>query len=320
MKLSTFLAAGASALAAAQPTAKNGTMRWFGVNESGAEFGETNLPGELGTDYTWADPDAIDALIAEGMNLFRIPIRIERLSPDTVDGEFAPKYLEDLIATVTHVTEQGAWAAIDPHNYGYDEVLKPKEFETFWANVAKHFVDDDHYHDIEQEVVVQLNQAAIDGVRSAGATSQYIFVEGNAWTGAWTWVDENDSMKSLTDPEDKIIFEMHQYFDKDGGSSQTCLSPTIGVERVTSATKWLRDNGKLGIIGEFSGYPDETCQAAVENMIKYLSENSDVWTGALWWAAGPWWGEETVYSFEPVTGSAHKMYKPILEPYYPAKE
>jgi hypothetical protein len=32
-----------------------------------------------------------------------------------------------------------------------------------------------------------LNQAAIDAIRAAGATSQYIFVEGNAWSGAWSW-------------------------------------------------------------------------------------------------------------------------------------
>jgi endoglucanase len=51
-----------------------------------------------GKEYTWPNLDAIDLLIADGMNLFRIPFRIERLSPDTVGGEFAPKYLEDLIA------------------------------------------------------------------------------------------------------------------------------------------------------------------------------------------------------------------------------
>lgn len=89
-------------------------------------------------------------------------------------------------------------------------------------------------------------------------------------------MDQNDDMKTLSDPEDKIIFEMHQYFNADGSGSQTCVSPTIGQERLVTATDWLRTNGKLGIIGEFSGYADETCQAAVENMVKYLTENSDV--------------------------------------------
>ncbi|KFY97774.1 hypothetical protein V500_01928 [Pseudogymnoascus sp. VKM F-4518 (FW-2643)] len=312
MKLSIVLVS--SALAVAKFARGQAGLQWFGANESGAEFGEGTLPVELGKEYYWPNPDAIDLLIGDGMNLFRIPFRIERLSPDTVDGKFAPKYLEDLIATVNHITEQGAWAAIDPHNYGryYDNILVPEEFQVFWANLAKHFVDNDY------EVVLQLNQAAIDGIRSAGATFQFIFVEGNAWTGAWTWVDQNDGMKTLSDPEDKIIFEMHQYFNADGSGSQTCVSPTIGQERLVTATDWLRTNGKLGIIGEFSGYADETCQAAVENMVKYLAENSDVWTGALWWAAGPWWGN-SIYSYEPPTGPAYTLYKPILEPYFPVK-
>jgi len=34
---------------------------WFaGVNESGAEFGKSNLPGTLGTDYTWPLTSSID--------------------------------------------------------------------------------------------------------------------------------------------------------------------------------------------------------------------------------------------------------------------
>jgi len=28
-------------------------FQWFGVNESGAEFGNTAIPGQLGKDYTW---------------------------------------------------------------------------------------------------------------------------------------------------------------------------------------------------------------------------------------------------------------------------
>ena len=28
-------------------------FQWFGVNESGAEFGSGSIPGELGKDYIW---------------------------------------------------------------------------------------------------------------------------------------------------------------------------------------------------------------------------------------------------------------------------
>lgn len=43
------------------------------------------------------------------------------------------------------------------------------------------------YHDMDQTLVFNLNQACINGIRAAGATSQLILVEGNSYTGAWTW-------------------------------------------------------------------------------------------------------------------------------------
>lgn len=50
------------------------------------------------------------------------------------------------------------------------------------------FDTNNEYHDMDNALVGQLNQAAINGIRAAGATTQYIFVEGNSWSGAWTWV------------------------------------------------------------------------------------------------------------------------------------
>jgi endoglucanase len=166
---------------------------------------------------------------------------------------------------------------------------------------------------MDQQLVVDLNQAAINAIRATGATSQYIFVEGNSWTGAWTWVDINTSMGQLTDPEDRIVYEMHQYLDEDGsGTHDTCVSTTIGAERVAAATQWLRENNKVGILGEFAGAPNEVCEAAVSGLLDYLTENSDVWQGALWWAAGPWWAQY-MFSIEPPSGPALDTYLPILQ-------
>lgn len=85
---------------------------------------------------------------------------------------------------------------------------------------------------------------------------------------------------------------MHQYLDSDGsGTSTTCVSSTIGSERLKAATEWLRANGKKGLLGEYAGAVNPTCQAAVKDMLSYMVKNKDVWQGAVWWAAGPWWGE-----------------------------
>lgn len=64
-------------------------------------------------------------------------------------------------------------------------------------------------------------------------------------------------------------------------------------------------------------------------MLKYMNDNSgecdkireaclgadfdaDVWQGALWWAAGPWWGDY-MYGLEPTNGVAYNAYMPILQ-------
>ena len=68
-------------------------FQFTGVNESGAEFGNKNLPGLLGKDYTWPAKSAIDVrgrypgqrrygcanhslqtMTSKGFNTFRIPI------------------------------------------------------------------------------------------------------------------------------------------------------------------------------------------------------------------------------------------------------
>ena len=44
---------------------------------------------------------------------------------------------------------------------------------------------------------------------------------------------------------------MHQYLDSDGsGTSDICVSPTIGAERLAAATAWLQANNMKGFLGE----------------------------------------------------------------------
>lgn len=70
---------------------------------------------------------------------------------------------------------------------------------------------------------------------------------------------------------------MHQYLDSDGsGTHDTCVSATIGSERLQAATQWLRSNGKKGMIGEFAGSTNSQCQAAVRDMLAFIDKNTDV--------------------------------------------
>lgn len=169
---------------------------------------------------------------------------------------------------------------------------------------------------MEETLVFDLNQAGINGIRAAGATSQYIFAEGNNWTGASSWNTTNDSLKSLSDPHDLLIFEMHQYLNSDGsGDSGDCISSTIGVELVEGATAWLQENGKVGVLGEFAGGPNTVCMEAITGLLNHLETNSNVWLGAVWWSAGPAWPAGTYCNFEPPNGIAYEYYDSLLKSY-----
>lgn len=52
------------------------------------------------------------------MNIFRVPFLMERLVPDDMTGDVNAAYMKDLRKTIQFITESGAYAVLDPHNYG----------------------------------------------------------------------------------------------------------------------------------------------------------------------------------------------------------
>ncbi|KAF2204236.1 glycoside hydrolase [Delitschia confertaspora ATCC 74209] len=335
MHFSTAIVAalGLASSALAAPTkaerAQSRKMQFFGINESGAEFGEKNFTGVYGKEFIWYDLSTVDTFISQGMNLFRVNFLMERLTPSGLTGSFDPLYLGNLTQQVNYITSKGAYAMIQPHNYGrfHEAIITDTAgFKTWWKNVAAQYKNNDkvifdtnnEYHDMDQQLVFDLNQAAINGIREAGATKQIITPEGNSWTGAWTWVSSGNaaSLVNLKDPNNNLIYQMHQYLDTDGsGTHAECVSSTIFRERLVAATQWLKQNNKKGLIGEFAAGVNDQCITALQDGLKYMGENSDVWTGALWWAAGPWWGDY-MYSMEPPSGPAYTGILPKIKDYF----
>ena len=126
--------------------------------------------------------------------------------------------------------------------------------------------------------------------------SHEAFSEGTSWTGAWTWTSSGNSQVfgAIKDPNNNVAIEMHQYLDSDGsGTSPTCVSPTIGAERLQAATEWLRQNNLKGFLGELGAGSNDACISAVKGALCSMQQ-SGVWIGALWWAAGPWWGDVSI--------------------------
>ncbi|KAG9051238.1 hypothetical protein FS837_010525 [Tulasnella sp. UAMH 9824] len=309
------------------PTVKK--FKLFGVNESCAEFG-TAVPGTLNKDYTWPAPSSIDYFVGNGFNTFRVPFMVERLTPGSLAGSFDSAYLGGLQSTVSYITGKGAYAIIDPHNYlRYNGTVltDTTAFANWWKNLANLFKGDSHVifdlqnepYGVDASVVASFMQAAVNSIRSAGATN-FILVEGTSWTGAWSWTSSGNAaaFTGFTDPANNFAFEMHQYLDSDGsGTSDACVSSTIGAERIADATTWLKNNGFKGFLGEIGTGSNDVCIAALKSAFTAMQASDSPWIGATWWAAGPWWG--TYYqSIEPPSGPAIARILPeALEPYLP---
>jgi endoglucanase len=302
------------------------TLRYRGTNLSGAEFG--TAPGTFGTDYIYPDPSyqagyaSPSYFVGKGMTAFRLPFLWERLQR-SLNVALDTTELARLDTTVAHLTAMGAYVVLDAHNYArYNGVLvgstqvPATPFADFWSRLATHFATNDHVifglmnepHDMPTEQWRDCANAAIAAIRTAGAHN-VIFVPGNAWTGAWSWTQSfygtanATVMLDIVDPENHVVFEVHQYLDSDySGSHVPCQSATIGASSLGGFTEWLRDHGKRGLLGEVGTSNDPTCLTALDGMLAHIDANKDVWTGWTWWSAGPWWGNYFM-TLEPKNGA-----------------
>ena len=298
-----------------------GAIKYRGVNLAGADFGEGNLPGTFGVDYTYPTNAEATYFKSKGMNVIRLPFRWERLQP-TLNAALDPTELNRLQTFVNQAIAAGHTVVLDPHNYaryknniiGASSVTNAN-FADFWGRLATVYKNNpavifglmNEPNTMSTETWVAAANAAIASIRAVGANN-VIAVPGNGWTGAHSW-DQNwygtansIAMLSIKDSANNIMFEAHQYLDSNSsGTSDVCVSPTIGAERLVTFTNWLRTNGKKGFLGEFAGGNNATCNQSIANMLAYMQANADVWAGWTWWAAGPWWGGY-IFTIEPSNG------------------
>jgi endoglucanase len=309
------------------------TLPYRGVNLAGGEFGG-KIPGTEGSDYRFPTNAEVDYYLSKGMTTFRVGFLWERLQPAAY-GAFTTAYDDKLSAVVSYATSKGAHVILNPHNFAryYGNTVGSSQvpnavFADFWSrlsskwasnpNVMFNLVNEPNTMPTEQWVGAA--NAAIAAIRTAGAKN-VIVVPGNAWTGAHSWYSTGYgtsnavAMLNVVDPGDNLIFEAHQYLDNDssGGGGGACISPTIGSERLAPFIKWLRDNHKKGMIGEFAGGANQACNTALTNMLNTMKDASDVLQGWLWWAGGPAWGNY-VFTLEP-TGGKDAPQMAVLAPF-----
>lgn len=288
-----------------------------GVNLSGAEFGKPE--GVAGTDYTYPSDETITYFAKKGFTSVRLPFLWERLQPQ-LRGELDPGELGRLKESVEKLRAAGLRVVLDPHNYAryHDGVIgsdsvSSDDFADFWGRLARPFANQpdiafglmNEPHDMPAEQWLDAANAALARIRGERADN-LVLVPGTAWTGAHSWqgggygTPNGVAMLGVVDPVDNFAYEVHQYFDGNfSGTGEDCSRAGDAVAAVEDFTRWLREHGKRGYLGEFGVPKDEACVSALADMVAVVEGNRDLWVGWAYWVAGDWWPESEALNIQP---------------------
>jgi endoglucanase len=282
-----------------------------GVSLAGAEFGQL-VPGQHGRDYIYPGFADFKFCAAQGFNVVRLPFKWDRLQP-ALGKPFDPGEWAHIAEAMATAATLGLSLILDPHNYARRRVrdddftedhmigtdLVPvAAFTDFWNGLAARTKDQRHVifgimnepADIDAEAWLAIANATLAAIRASGAAN-LVLVPGVAYTGAHSWYRAgNTVMGGIRDSANNFAIEVHQYLDgNSSGTTGNAVSETIGAERLQAFQTWARENKFKAFLGEFGAGPEPENLKALENIIREVENNRDIWIGWTAWAAGPWW-------------------------------
>lgn len=298
-----------------------------GINLSGAEFNDRG--GTYGQQYIYPSEKIISYMAGKGLNAVRLPFMWERLQPK-LNGPLSKDELARLKNSIDMILKARMQVILDPHNYAkYDDkqigsaAVPNAAFADFWERLAKEFSNHKNVsfglmnepYDVSAKQWLESANAAIAAIRKSGAKN-LILVPGTRWTGAHSWESVNaDIMLNVKDPGHHFAYEVHQYLDNDfSGTHATCTRADDAVVAIKSMTKWLKDNGQYGFLGEFGAGGSAQCLTGLAEMVDEINKNKDVWTGWTYWVAGDWWGPDEPLNITPTPDGDRAQLKALERP------
>ncbi len=304
-----------------------------GLNISGGEFGPTW--GYHDAQYHYPNFSDLKYYADKGVDFVRLPILWERVQ-DTAGG---PLDLSGDIALLKQVlvdaASLGMDVVIDVHNYGRFHGVAIgasggptiEQFADFWKKMAIEFKDYpalvgydlmNEPHDMPAAGVWKAAaQAATNAIRTVDMNN-VIYVEGDGWSSAHTWLNNNRDF-IINDPANKIIYQAHGYYDhwNEGAYRYSYEGegayPMIGVDRLRPFVEWLKANNLKGMIGEF-GVPstDPRWFEVQKNALDYMIANG---LEATAWGGGTWYSPDyNLFTAKP--GMPDSAYMDFLEQYF----
>jgi endoglucanase len=308
--------------------------QYTGVNIAGGDFGTGLLPGRYGRDYIYPDAETVAYFAAKGMNVIRVPVRWERIQRQ-LGRELDSGEMKRLEAVIAYAASKGMDVILDVHNYAaYNGAmlgtkgLPPSVFGDLWRRIAERYKDNgavilglmNEPNGLPTETWLEAANVAIAEIRKTGAKN-LILVPGNGWSSARSWVEggygtpNGEVMLNINDPDDNFAYEVHQYFNADWtGTSADCQNVDIGRSTLTPVTEWARQHGGKVFLGEMGVGSGSTCLDALDRVLRFMSENRDVWIGWTYWAGGAWWSETYFTNIQPLAGKDRPQMD-VLEKY-----
>lgn len=267
---------------------------------------------------------------------FRAARVLENLDGEALDYDQTNSDIKAMKAVVDEAERLGMWVFLDAHDYAErtingiqqklgDEVYTAEKFARMWKMIAEAFKDNKNIwgYDLQNEPkvsaanLVPIYQAAINAIRTVDTKAQ-IIVEGANWASAYEWIYGNRSDKqypeypstvdwsykassnwdlaNLVDPQNKIVFEAHGYFDKDNsGTYQKGYQEVDFRKRFAPFLEWCKVNNKKALIGEF-GVPyvgaktasDERWMTVIDEALDFFRSyqvNATYWCGGAMYEA-----------------------------------
>lgn len=271
----------------------------LGMTLGGGEINENQLPGQLNEHYQYPTEEEVDYYYQKGFRLITIPFRWERVQKN-LGGDLDFGEIGEIRKMVTWASNRNMQVILSMYNsgryrkYGVDYIVgsysvNRQDFADCWNRIANAFAGYSNIygynlmsepHDMQAFDWQTTAQWAISSIRLADRRSR-IIISGNNYAAAESWPDYSDALKYLNDPQDKLVYSAHCYFDNDFTGKylfsydQSQAWDSTGIQRAMPFVKWLKQNNKRGMIGQF-GVPDTDARwlQIMDKFLQYLkSEN-----------------------------------------------